>query len=219
MSRLDAHWSFTASTWAQASMLLAGLVALVPKADSRTPPLLHDVLVMEVIVQVVELVFYVYVLRSVATQTGALRARYADWFLTTPVMLISALALFSYRTYDSGIAEFAHVQQQTIQRMLLANLVMLGAGFMYTTGALKFWPSQIIGFTALALAFRELHTAVANPHDAALFWGTFALWAAYGVAVHYPVPQRNIIYNILDVFSKNVVGVYAAVLVLRTKHG
>lgn len=213
MSVLSAHWSFTASTWAQVFMLALGAVALV--SSTRPPQLLKDVLVVEMAVQVVELVFYVWILKGALTYTGALKARYADWVFTTPLMLVSAMALFSYRTFHGGIFDFVSSKRSEITRMLAANFVMLAVGLLYTAGRMRFWPSQVVGFLALVLSFRELHSAVESPYDAALFWSTFALWAAYGLAVHYPVARRNVCYNVLDVFSKNVVGVYVAMLVLK----
>lgn len=211
------HLSMTLSVQAQMIMLVLGVYALVARGGGEHSRLLNDVLTLEVAVQLVELAFYVFVLRfmSNTTQLRILRLRYADWFVTTPLMLIGTLALFHYRRFDGGMLSFVEANRWSVLRMLLANMVMLVAGLLYTFGRLGFWPSQIVGFAALALAFRELWLGVASTADAVLFWCVFVTWTLYGVAVHYPLTQRNIWYNFLDVVSKNAVGIYAAVLVLQ----
>jgi bacteriorhodopsin len=194
-------------------MLGYGMVALLNAAEA--PELLHDVLKAEVIVQIVEIVFYVFILNAATTHLGALKSRYADWFLTTPVMLVGLMALFSYKRFEGNLFAFISQNWCSVMRMLIANFVMLSAGFLYTTGRMSFWSSQCIGFVALILAFSELHTTVSNTTDATLFWCTLALWALYGAAVHRQPAARNIWYNVLDVFSKNAVGIYVAALVLK----
>ena len=212
---LTTHWSFGASTFAQFFMLAYGIYTLMQ--NSSAPELLREVLMTEVVVQVIELVFYVFILKSAVSQIGALKSRYYDWFITTPIMLVSLMALFSFRSYDGSLLDFVQEKRNTVGIIVVSNLIMLIAGYLYTTGRVSFWSSQIVGFIALAVSFSQIHTTVGNSNDSKiLFWSTLLVWILYGIAVQQPLAKRNIWYNILDVFSKNVVGIYAAALVLKS---
>ena len=211
---LTTHWSFGASTFAQFFMLAYGIYALMQQTSA--PELLRGVLMTEVVVQVIELVFYVFILKSAVSQIGALKSRYYDWFVTTPIMLVSLMALFSFRSYDGSLIDFVQEKRNPIGIIVVFNLIMLIAGYLYTTGRVSFWSSQIVGFAALAVSFAQVHTAVGNSNDSKIFWSTLLVWIMYGIAVQQPLAKRNIWYNILDVLSKNVVGIYAAALVLKS---
>ena len=210
---LTTHWSFGASTFAQFFMLAFGIYSLFH--ESEAPKLLRDVLTTEVVVQVIELVFYLFVLKTATSQLDALKSRYYDWFLTTPIMLVSLMALFSFKTFDGSMFDFIREKRKSISVMMISNLIMLISGYLYTVGRMSFWSSQLVGFVALAVSFSQLHEVVTNTTDAKIFWSTLLVWMLYGVTVHQSLAKRNIWYNMLDVLSKNVVGIYAAALVLK----
>jgi len=41
-----------------------------------------------------------------------------------------------------------------------------------------------------------------------LFWYFFTFWGSYGLSAYMPYKEKNISYNILDLFSKNLFGVF-----------
>lgn len=201
------------SLQAQTIMMVMGLYALA--VGHGADRLLYDVLTLEVVVQLVELAFYLFFVKRALTPIGTLQLRYADWVVTTPLMLVSMYALFHRRDEpDASLAAVVGRDPGTVGRMLAFNAAMLAAGYLYTTGRLGRTASQIVGFAALVAAFGELGSVV-QPADRALFGVTLFVWALYGVAARQPVVPRNTWYNLLDIVSKNVVGVYCALLVLR----
>ena len=67
---------------------------------------LKSVLYMETIVQVIEFIFYVWLVYNIAHITYDVTfIRYFDWFITTPTMLLSFMVVMKY--FDSpGIITF-----------------------------------------------------------------------------------------------------------------
>ena len=63
--------------------------------------ILQSILKLEMIVQFIELFFYILILqpmvKSALPQMAA--ARYIDWVITTPTMLLTAIILFKYEEY------------------------------------------------------------------------------------------------------------------------
>jgi bacteriorhodopsin len=50
-----------------------------------------------------------------------------------------------------------------------------------------------------------------------LFWYFFSVWSIYGIAALFPYKEKNISYNILDLFSKNFFGLFLSYKVYVNK--
>lgn len=210
------HWSFALSSLMQIAMVMICIITLIrvhTYSEPRAPTLLTDIIAVEVGVQFVEMAFYLFIFlhRSSLTPQRILELRYGDWLITTQIMLISAMALFRYTrgTGSGSLVDLIMTQFWSIARMLVANTMMMMAGLMYTKGDLSLSVSQTMGFLFLFWAFYELYHMSSGSW---MVWPMLGVWALYGIAVFFPPIRRNQIYNVLDIFSKNVVGVYAASL-------
>ena len=88
------------------------------------------------------------------------------------------------------------------------------------------WP-MLVGFVFLAAAFVPHYYTInktSTPEGVALFVVTLVLWAVYGVVamvwvgtgsddvMNKNAAYKNAAYNILDIFSKNAVGVVISIL-------
>ena len=63
--------------------------------------IITDLLVLETIVQIIELVFYLTFLKNMSkTVTGMAKTRYYDWFITTPTMLLTTIVYFDSRSFS-----------------------------------------------------------------------------------------------------------------------
>ena len=62
--------------------------------------LLKQVLIMELIVQIVEGIFYVWLALNIATVANITPHRYYDWYLTTPTMLVTLCVYLIYLRND-----------------------------------------------------------------------------------------------------------------------
>ena len=58
--------------------------------------ILKDILILETIVQIVEAIFYVWVVAALKDIDLMTPRRYIDWFITTPTMLLSTIIFMEY---------------------------------------------------------------------------------------------------------------------------
>jgi hypothetical protein len=188
MTNIVQH-TITASLFVQFSALVISVLGLgVPVAPENL--ILRSVLGMEAVVQMVEMAFYTWFgvfFRDAAAKMDIARYRYLDWFVTTPVMLLSTMMFFRFKageklTGDEGGEEAGAAEQPGLaglwgraRRMaghvtgfvrknalpvagvLGANAVMLACGFLGEIGRMGKAASQGLGFAAFAASFYWLH--------------------------------------------------------------
>ena len=240
--------SVSLSLGAQWITLIIGLVALwmrfpplsTPDAEIK-PELLPQVLTLEMLVQIVELVFYTWYLGHLASDVAAYR--YFDWVFTTPLMLISTAAFFSYITgtsrelgsdetkkrelelgekvkgkFVSNLQEWIADNFNSIAVIVVANFVMLLLGYLQEMGTISILYSTVFGFGAFIVSFYELYRTFvgAQPINQIIYWIMFGLWGLYGFAAMLSPISKNLSYNILDIFSKNFYGVFLAYILYTT---
>lgn len=158
------------------------------------------VLILELVSQLVEGVWYLIVLcryRRILTWT-----RYLDWFISTPVMLLSLSFLFQIRRGKAIMFT---------DDMLLVwslNALMLALGFAVELDVLPRVPGVLAGSLAFVGSFGILARAVDfdDSVSVGLYSVVYAVWGLYGVAALFDDVIKNVGYNLLDVISKNVYG-------------
>jgi len=182
--------------------------------------ILQSILKLELIVQLLELFFYVLVLRPMVSTSGLphlAAARYIDWIITTPTMLLSIIILFKYEEYlENNINkkieffDFIKTERENIGRIFLYNFLMLFFGYLGEIGVIDLKLSTMLGFIFLGLTFDIIYRdyAVKSKNARKIFYYTFIVWAIYGVAALMKPSTKNIMFNILDIFAKNFTGLY-----------
>ena len=189
-----------------------GLYAKIPEKDK----VLQDILTMELIVQTIEFIFYLYLVYKIVN--GDIRKnitshRYADWFITTPAMLISFILFFKYLKDPERNIRFLesfNEEQNNILKVVIGNALMLLLGFLAETSVINSSVGITLGFLPFAYIFKILYSEYAKHTVLAtqLFYAFFGIWGLYGVGAVLPFEQKNIMYNILDLFSKNFYGLF-----------
>jgi bacteriorhodopsin len=189
-----------------------GLTVKLKKEDF----ILQDILSIELIVQFIEFIFYIYLVQSILS--GKLPSlitshRYVDWTITTPVMLISFVLFFKYlNNPERGIRiqESFLEEKWNIGKILLANSLMLLFGFLGERGFINQYLGVAIGFIPFAFTFKQLYSNYAKYTKTGrnLFYFSFIIWGLYGVAAVLPFAEKNTMYNILDLFAKNAYGLF-----------
>lgn len=190
----------------------------------KLPPnhqVLTDVLKLETIVQFIELVFYVFMLRPLASGDihNMAAIRYFDWFITTPTMLLTTAVYFEYerfmentetRDQPLNFRHFLKTNKSELTSLFAFNFLMLVFGYLGETGALDKTSASIFGFIFFAFAFRVLYEryAVHSKQGKRLYTIMLSLWSLYGVASLLPEVSKNHSYNVLDVFAKNFFGLF-----------
>jgi bacteriorhodopsin len=178
--------------------------------------IVQDILLMELIVQGIEFIFYFYLVYMIITghvDKNITSHRYLDWSITTPVMLVSFIIFFKYlRNPDRKIRfiESINEEKSNIIKIVLSNALMLLFGFLAERSIISTPLGVALGFIPFAYTFKLLYSDYAKYTNlsSTLFYISFIIWGLYGVAAVLPFVQKNIFYNVLDLFSKNAYGIF-----------
>lgn len=196
---------------------IQGLFTKIPEKHR----MLKDILTLETIVQFIEFIYYIwliYCFHKIAYDITF--TRYFDWFLSTPIMLVSTILFLEYNTKldtsDSEKSEILNVSDilqnniQVISMILLANFGMLLCGFLGERGILSRNMGFILGTISFCYSFYLLYDRFVGLNDTNqyLFWFMYIVWSFYGIAYLFPYEIKNIAYNVLDVVSKNFYGLF-----------
>ena len=181
--------------------------------------ILQSILKLEMVVQFIELFFYILILqpmiKTALPQMAAIR--YMDWVITTPTMLLTAIILFKYEEYlenniDKKIEffDFIKTHRNNIINIFICNFLMLFFGYLGEIGVIDVKLSTILGFIFLGITFYIIYKnyAVKSKSSIKLFYYMFIVWAIYGIAALMTPSTKNIMFNILDIFAKNFMGLY-----------
>lgn len=192
---------------------LGGIFYKLPKQDR----VLRDILGLETLVQLVEAIFYIYIISSLIYMRSNVitKRRYLDWIITTPMMLLSTIIYMEYENNKmtnkiTNTKEFINNNKKNITDMFLFNMLMLVSGFLGETGILLKSMSIPIGFVFLFLSFNIMYKNYVGKADInkRIFMLMVLIWSMYGIAAMFPTILKNISYNILDIISKNFYGLY-----------
>lgn len=181
--------------------------------------LLHDLLLLEFIVQMVEGLFYIWLVFSITTATNITLKRYWDWFITTPTMLITLSTYLVYLKLKSRgtdlIPTFGTIISEnfnTYFTIVVLNTLMLVFGYLGELKIIPVFQSVFLGFIPFFIMFYIIYDKFAKYTETGsiLFWYFLVVWSLYGVAACLSYKTKNVFYNILDLFAKNFFGLFLA---------
>lgn len=171
--------------------------------------ILKEIMIMETLVQMLELCFYIYLLRIPVMNMATVR--YFDWIITTPTMLITIIMYLEYKKQEKKIRflDFIKENYKTILTILLCNWCMLGFGYLGETKQIDLMTSSVFGFMFLMINFYIIYVKYALPaNEIYLYLFIAIIWGMYGIAALLEPIMKNNIINILDIFSKNILGLF-----------
>ena len=194
---------------------LQGLFIKLPEKHQ----ILKSVLTLEMIVQCIEFFVYIYFLRIMATTDihKMAKIRYFDWFISTPVMLLTTSIFYKYEEYIENDIEkklefwdFLKTHKENIITIFVCNFLMLFFGYLGEIGVINMVYSLILGFIFFGMTFYTIYKnyAIHSKNAMKLFYFIFITWGMYGIAALMPVHIKNNMFNILDIFAKNFLGLY-----------
>jgi bacteriorhodopsin len=186
---------------------------------SPSNEMLKDLLRVELVVQVLEFIFYIWLIFFFNKVSQNITPfRYLDWAVTTPLMLITLSGFLNHdETKPTRLSEFLSDNKGSIITIVLLNAAMLLFGLIGEFGYLNVYTSTTLGFIPFALNFKYIKdTFLPSDKDgfknAVFYWFVF-FWALYGVFALTSYTVKNVGYNILDIFAKNVFGLFLAYIV------
>jgi bacteriorhodopsin len=183
-----------------------GLTLKVP--DSKK--LIKNLLKVETTVQIIELIFYIWMVYNITNINNITQYRYLDWFFTTPIMLITLMTFIDGKT--KNVFEYIKKEKIDVSIIIFLNALMLLFGFLGEIKYLDVQLSLILGFIPFILyyylIYKKLEINNQNINKQLLFWFYFIFWSFYGIAAGLEYNLKNAMYNILDLFAKNLFGIF-----------
>lgn len=196
----------------------------------KVPPahfLIRQLLILEVVVQIIEGVFYFWLAYNFNKIINVTPKRYIDWAITTPTMLITLVLYLIYLnkkpTDETNNMDFFTLLKENsgiIIQLLLLNWLMLLFGYL---GEMKIIPVLLgvfLGFIPFLIYYYMIYVnyVTKNTNGYLLFWYFFFFWALYGVVATLPYYIKNSCYNILDLFAKNFFGLFFTYIIYFEKY-
>jgi len=185
--------------------------------------ILRDILILEAVVQLVEAGFYIWVILSLDNLNIMASRRYIDWFVTTPTMLFSTAVFMEYdKQRQQGISftltEFIEEHRNTLLQMTGSNFLMLFFGYLGEVGKIDKYTSVGIGSVWFFVSMYLLYDKFAKytPLGRKIFAIFSITWSLYGVAACLDIRNKNTMYNLLDIVSKNFYGLFIYYYIRRT---
>jgi hypothetical protein len=184
--------------------------------------LIRQLLILEVIVQIVEGMFYFWLAYNFTNITNVTPKRYIDWAITTPTMLITLILYLIFldkKTKDeTNKLDFFTLLNDNLDiiiPILLFNWLMLLFGYL---GEMKIIPVLLgvfLGFLPFIIYYYMIYVNYVQPNTTGylLFWYFFVFWSLYGAVAILPYYIKNSFYNILDLFAKNFFGLFLSYII------
>ena len=183
--------------------------------------LFKDLLKMELGVQIIEMIFYVWMVFNFSNIANITPNRYYDWIITTPTMLITLMAFLDKEHY-LGIMDYVNKNKYDIIKVLSANMMMLLFGLMGELGYIQYQLAIVLGFIPFLYYYNEIYNKYIKDKELSsqkkgLFWFFFVIWSLYGISAFMPYILKNTMYNILDLFAKNATGLFLVYVIWNLK--
>jgi hypothetical protein len=188
------------------------------------PPALNDIkhlLWIEYIVNFIEGIFYVWMIYNFSAVKNITLFRYYDWAITTPTMLFTySLYLLIIRKLEEkqehNLLQLVYEEKYTLIIIILLNWLMLFFGYMGELGKMSTKISTFFGFIPFIIMFYIIYEKYAQYTSIGIstFYYFVFVWGLYGIAALMNYQIKNIMYNILDLFSKNFFALFLAYILI-----
>jgi len=189
--------------------------------------IVKQLLLLEVFVQLIQGSFYVWLVCNYKEIHNVTPKRYADWVLTTPMMLISLIVYLIYLKHSekgldtSKLELFKLITENstTISYVVYLDWLMLIFGYLGETKIINTTMGVILGFIPFLMYFYMIYANYVRQTTTGwkLCLYFFFFWSLYGVAALLPYYLKNTFYNILDLFSKNFFGLFLTYIIVLKK--
>lgn len=179
-----------------------------------------DILKLEFGVQIVEFIFYTWMIMNFQFIKNITPFRYLDWIITTPTMLITLVAYLSNKD-NTSLKQYIEENKLFLSKIVILNVIMMLFGLAGELNYMDYNTAIVAGFIPFIYYFKLIYDKylIKNTEDTKtkLYWFFFMIWTIYGIVAFLPYEQKNIGYNILDLFSKNLFSVFLVVIIANLK--
>jgi bacteriorhodopsin len=179
-----------------------------------------DILKLEFVVQIIEFIFYIWMIINFKLIQNITPYRYLDWIITTPTMLLTLIIFLSNKD-NTSLKEYVSKNKLFIAKIFILNLIMLLFGLAGELNYVDYNTAIIAGFIPFIYYFKIIYDKYlidnTDVYKTRIYWFFLIIWMIYGIVAILPYEQKNIAYNILDLFSKNLFSVYLVIIILNLK--
>jgi len=188
--------------------------------------IIRQLLILEVAVQAVEGLFYLWLVLNLNYVSDVTPKRYIDWSITTPTMLITLVFYLIYSHHreknTTSNLEFFDLlikNSSMITYILILNWLMLIFGYLGEKKIIPTISGVILGFIPFLIYYFLIYVNyVRTQYGFKIFLYFFIFWSLYGVVALFPYYLKNACYNILDLFAKNFFGIFLSYIILSGKY-
>jgi hypothetical protein len=202
---------------------LGSLFVNVPSEFS----LIKQLLVLEVLVQIIEGLFYIWLVYNFTKVVNITPHRYIDWIITTPTMLIQMILYLIYlnskkenSTKQLEFFSLINENSKVIISVVLLNWLMLLFGYLGETKIIPVLLGVFLGFIPFFIYYYMIYINYVSENNIGklIFWYFLFFWSLYGLVAVLPYYIKNAFYNILDLFSKNFFGLFLSYIILTKNY-
>jgi hypothetical protein len=189
--------------------------------------LIKELLYLELFVQIIEGVFYIWLAYNFNNIINITPKRYFDWIITTPTMLVTLIsyllflqAKVTHQTHNLTLVSIFKNNYQTLIPILCLNWLMLLFGYLGEIKVLSLFYSVILGFIPFLVYYYMIYKnfVLDNSTGFNIFIYFFFFWSLYGFAALFPYYTKNVLYNILDLFAKNFFGIFLVYVIYTNNY-
>ena len=202
---------------------LGSLFVNVPSEFS----LIKQLLVLEVLVQIIEGLFYIWLVYNFTKVANITPHRYIDWIITTPTMLIQMILYLIYlnskkenSTKQLEFFSLINENSKVIISVVLLNWLMLLFGYLSESKIIPVLLGVFLGFIPFFIYYYMIYINYVSENNISklIFWYFLFFWSLYGLVAVLPYYIKNAFYNILDLFSKNFFGVFLSYIIITNNY-
>ena len=184
--------------------------------------LIRQLLIIELLVQFLEGMFYVWLAYHFTKVLNVTPKRYTDWVITTPSMLLTLMIYLIYlnerREHKANELDFFTLLKENSTvfiPVLVLNWLMLLFGYLGEMRIIPVLLGVFLGFIPFLSYYYIIYVnyVTQNTNGYLLFWYFFIFWSLYGFVAVLPYYLKNSFYNILDLFAKNFFGIFLSYMI------
>lgn len=213
----------TSAKYSLVAQLVTGIInfAVLRVDVPKEKIVLKQLLSFELAIQVIEGLFYTWLVKSFNNVDDVTKYRYYDWVLSTSLMLFTLIIYMEYiKDETKTLSEIYNKNKGTINIVLILNFMTLTLGYLGEIKKIPTNTSASVGFIPFLLYYKIIYDNFVKDEKLQglkdetkkeiriLFWYFFTFWGCYGIAAYMPYKEKNISYNVLDFFSKNFFGLF-----------
>ena len=223
------NYTLVISIYIQLLTLIVGLFVTIKNIPSNYV-LIKELLFLELFVQIVEGSFYIWLAYNFKKITNITPLRYFDWSITTPTMLITLISYLLFldaktkqQTHTLTLTSIFKANYKTLISILFLNWIMLLFGYLGEIKVIPVFYSVLLGFIPFLIYYYMIYNNFVYKSSTStsgynIFIYFFFFWSLYGFVALLPYYSKNILYNILDLFSKNFFGIFLAYIIYTGKY-